>query len=519
MAFGMGCQSGTSSQSQEDPAALQGRLLAQVYCQSCHQLPDPDLLDKDTWFNGVLPAMGPRLGIFNYLGIPYPSQKGNPYLEKNFYPSAPILTQKQWGDILEYYYTLAPDHPLPQPKHLSIKKGLHLFSLEIPRERNPLGPTTTLVKIDPVHHFIYVADARKKLLMTFNNKLRRIDSVATLSPVTWIHFQHGLSKSGISDGWVTSIGILNPSEEKLGTLQSLSVSSRGQMRLRFPPILDSLHRPVQILQADLNQDGRKDFLVLDFGNLTGSLFWMENLGMGKYKKHLLRGEPGAIKAYIRTNPKTGRPDIWALFAQGDEGIFLYQNRGGGKFEEKKLLGFPPVYGSSYFELDDFNQDGFPDILYTCGDNADFSKVLKPFHGIYIFLNDGKNHFTQKYFYPINGCYKAVARDFDGQGNLDIAAISYFADYAHRPKESLVYLKNEGNFQFQPYSLKGYNLGRWLTMDVGDLYGNGWDDIILGNFSEGPTNIRAPNHWKEGPPFIVLKNNSPPKKNWGFPAKN
>ena len=29
-------------------------------------------------------------------------------------------------------------------------------------------------------------------------------------------------------------------------------------------------------------------------------------------------------------------------------------------------------GSSYFELDDFNGDGFKDILYTCGDNADYT---------------------------------------------------------------------------------------------------------------------------------------------------
>ena len=41
-----------------------GQTLAKLYCQSCHQFPDPSLLDAKSWENGVLPAMAPRLGIF-----------------------------------------------------------------------------------------------------------------------------------------------------------------------------------------------------------------------------------------------------------------------------------------------------------------------------------------------------------------------------------------------------------------------------------------------------------------------
>jgi hypothetical protein len=39
----------------------------------------------------------------------------------------------------------------------------------------------------------------------------------------------------------------------------------------------------------------------------------------------------------------------------------------------------------------------------------------------------------------------MARDYDGDGDLDIAAISFFADYASPQEEGFVYLKNEGNF--------------------------------------------------------------------------
>ena len=215
--------------------------------------------------------------------------------------------------------------------------------------------------------------------------------------------------------------------------------------------------------------------------------------------------PVAIKIYIQDYNHDGLLDIWALFAQGEEGVFLFTNLGHGLFSQEEVLRFPSINGSSYFELADFNKDGYPDIVYTCGDNADYSTVLKPFHGVYIYLNDGKNHFEKKYFFPINGCYKAIARDYDNDGDLDIATIAYFADYEHQPEEGFVYLENTGNYNFIPNSLPATETGRWLTMDAGDFDGDGKIDLILGNFSKAPSFIKSKNDWKQGPPFIILKN--------------
>ncbi|HTE11314.1 MAG TPA: VCBS repeat-containing protein, partial [Chitinophagaceae bacterium] len=147
------------------------------------------------------------------------------------------------------------------------------------------------------------------------------------------------------------------------------------------------------------------------------------------------------------------------------------------------------------------------IVYTCGDNADFSIVLKPYHGVYIFLNEGNNHFSQKYFFPINGCYKAIAKDFDGDGDLDIASIAFSADFASQPGEGFVYLENKGNYQFKPFTLPDCQKGRWLTMDAGDLDGDGKPDIVLGNFSIRPADVQPHADWQKGPPFIFLKNSS------------
>lgn len=79
----------------------------------------------------------------------------------------------------------------------------------------------------------------------------------------------------------------------------------------------------------------------------------------------------------------------------------------------------------------------------------------------------------------------MARDFDGDGDLDIAAISFFADYNHQPEEGFIYLENKGEFKFQPHSMPESKSGRWHTMDIEDYNGNVQPNIILGNFSVGP----------------------------------
>jgi hypothetical protein len=481
-----------------DSSIALGRGLAVKYCQSCHALPEPGMADVESWFNSILPEMGPRLGIFRYRFKNYPSNRFENNLPPDFYPAKPLVTENEWQHIIDYYCSMSPDSLPAQNRQQIIKKEMDFFKVLSPSAHFGI-PATSLVKIGrfPNGSSIMTADALTYKLKLYNGRLQEMDSFQMPGPV--------VDQIPIDDtAWLMDdIGLLNPNDSRLGILYTLELKdsdSPGRNRLIF----DSLRRPVKVLESDLNGDGRKDYIVCEFGNMIGALSWLENTGTG-FIRHVLKAFPGAISAVINDYDHDGRPDIWCLFAQGDESIVLLKNLGAGKFEEKTLLQFPPIYGSSYFELDDFNKDGFPDILYTCGDNADYSPVLKPYHGIYIYMNNGRNQFTQKYFFPLNGCYKAMARDFDGDGDLDIAAISFFPDFIRQPEESFVYLENKGNLSFIPYSFPQADQGRWMTMDVGDIDGDGKPDILLGNFSIAPSFIHEHVDWKTKPPFVVLKN--------------
>jgi hypothetical protein len=225
----------------------------------------------------------------------------------------------------------------------------------------------------------------------------------------------------------------------------------------------------------------EDYLICEFGNYTGSLVAYENLGHGKFKAHVVYGLPGTLKVVIRDTNHDQWMDIVLLAAQGNEQIALLTNQGNFHFAISPLLRFPPVYGSSYFELVDFNKDGHFDILYTNGDNADFSNILKPYHGIRIFMNDGNNKFTESWFYPMYGATKAIAHDFDQDGDLDIASISFFPDFDRHPEEGFLYFENVGN-QFTPYSVSASSSGRWLVMDASDIDKDGDYDLVLGAYN-------------------------------------
>lgn len=474
-----------------------GEALAKKYCQSCHVFPDPSLANAHSWEEGILPNMGPRLGIYQFNFRRYPSARNDSNLDSTIYPKQPLLSLEEWKHIIDYYTATAPDSLPPQQRDQQIKMGLPHFEVRTPVLKKD-SSSISYIKIDTSKKELVYYDLHNRTLSRLSRELKPIDSLFIEGCIVNIAFQN--------NKWLAcNVGMINPNNAKLGKAQWLVTNPAGKLEADTSNVLTNLARPVEIIPADLNSDGNTDYIVCEFGFITGSLSWYEQKKDGSFQRNVISPLPGATKVYVKDHNKDGLPDLWVLFAQGDEGVFLFTNQGKGQFQEEKLLRFPPSYGSTFFEMTDMNNDGLDDIVYTCGDNADYSPVMKPYHGVYVFLNEGKNHFKKTYFYPINGCYKALARDYDDDGDMDIATISFFADYAHQPEEGFLYFENTGNLTFQPFTFPEAKIGRWLTMDAGDLDGDYRIDLVLGNFSEGPPFLNSSFDWKKGPSFILLRN--------------
>lgn len=455
-----------------------GAMLARQYCSACHLFPEPDLLDKKTWANHAFRKMAPFLGVGKLRTEGRPD--GRRIEESNVFPPTPLLSEADWNAIRNYYIENAPAEALPQPEHAQIVTGLPLFA---PEKLTLPGtiPSTTMVRIDRAIGGIVLGDAASGGLAIFGGDrgpARRVPLGG--APVDLAHDGNRLL--------ATLIGHVFPSDVPDGKVVVVPAAGSTGSPVE---ILSRLERPTQCVVADLNGDGRSDLLVCSFGNLLGRLSWFERAADGTYIRHDLLEVPGAVHAEVRDLDGDGKPEIVVLMAQGKEGLFLFANKGGGKFEVRPLLQFGPANGTTYFEFADMNRDGFPDVVIANGDNGEYPSPFKRYHGVRIYLNDGKSNFTEAYFYPINGAFKVVARDFDGDGDLDLAAISFFPDYRRVPGESFVYLENLGGMRFAPRTFAGAEDGRWITMDAGDVDGDGHIDIVLGAFAQGPPGIDIP----------------------------
>jgi hypothetical protein len=479
-----------------DLAKLPPDALTRRTCTICHQYPEPSLLTKKNWREQILPRMSVELGIFppDYGSSP----EGELLRARRIYPDEPRIPKDLWPKIEKYYLETAPDEPLPQPPHTPIGLDLKLFQLQPPRFRhNP--PTTTLVKISPDTHRIYVGDDFSKSLYILDATGQLVDTIDLANvPVDVVESERGI--------YVTCIGSFMPSEYYRAEFKFLE--RKGD---HFGPpqtLLKGLPRTVQARFADFNGDGREDFVLCMYGNRTGRFSWFENRGEGKYEEHILLDKSGAMYCHVRDFNGDTKPDLAVLVAQESEMLIIYLNDGKGEFIGNILFQKPPVFGHSWFEPVDFNKDGRLDFVVVNGDNGEYDSPTKNYHGIRILLNEGELNYREAFFYPLNGAYKALARDFDGDGDLDIAAISFFPDYVNSPRESFVYLENKGDFKFKVDTFPQCISGRWLVMDANDLDGDGDLDIVLGCHIAGPKAVPKflLDLWnKQQAPVLVLRN--------------
>lgn len=451
---------------QPAPTSEAGRLVQQ-HCGGCHVSPAAAALDKQTWLDDVLPAMAPKLGINVLWGTEYYPNEG--------VSSASAVSFSDWMTIVDYYRQRAPDSlQMPAPA-ASRQMDLPLFEVRKPQRADARRPATTMVAVDPQARRIYTSDATAKTLTQWDAAL----TPTRIGPAGLIGVDARFTEtaSGDREVVITSIGTMRAVNASTGRVQAINLKADSSRVLA-----QGLPRPVSSVPADLNQDGRQDWVVCGFGHDTGALYALIQEPGGAFETHVIRNVPGAVDARVQDVNGDGWPDVVALFAHSDEGVWLFTNDKEGGFTSTNLLRFPPVYGSSSLDLVDFNDDGALDVLYTAGDNADYSSVLKPYHGVYVFMNRGDYRFEQAYFYHFNGATRAMAADFDQDGDLDIAAIGFFADLKEETARNFLYLERTGSMAFTPRLPPIQDLGQWISMDAADYDGDSDIDLILGNFA-------------------------------------
>ncbi len=460
--------------------------LAVKHCGSCHLPVAPALLDKHTWRQEVLPAMARQLGVGVWQGNYFPEEKA-------------MLPFDEWMELVRWYDLLAPEKLPEVIRPDPILTGWGPFRLKEPPGDFTKAATTTLVAFDKENNRLLRGAGAENTLEFYAPDLHLAFRQQMNSPPVHVNLT---SKGGPV---ITCIGDLLATDFPAGAI----IRHNG---IRDEVLAAEIIRPVHTVAGDFNNDGRTDYVVCEFGHTKGSVFWLEQQAEGSFLKKEMTSVPGAAQALAGDFNQDGWQDVMVLFAHGNEGIWLFENTGQGSFREQHLLRFPPVYGSSSFEIADMNGDGKPDIVYTAGDNSDFSRILKPYHGVYIYLNtseEGGFHYEQAYFYPVNGCTKVAIRDFDNDGDLDMATIAFFADFQAHPEEAFIYFESKGAGgppSFQPIAVPVTTKGRWICMDVADVDNDGDADILLGNYATGFINQKQhPPHWSRFLPFILLEN--------------
>ena len=486
-------ESDTANESSSEEVALakQNEATVKAVCGSCHTFIPANYLDKSAWAS-VIPVMAAKMGIFEHNGETYFNEKSDPNVEPGTYPSEPTLTHEDLDKVLQYFAALAPDSLPGQQRNHPIKPNKGLFSLPASVGHFPaVGnmPMTTFVNIVPkAKQIILGSFGDKGDLSAYQTSGDLLWRKAFPSAVSWVDQSQ-------SNPWlVNCIGSIQPTNAKIGSIHAFNPSTREEKQ-----IADKLPRPVQSFYLPNNQ-----LLINGFGHLKGRTF---TFNPKTKEEQILRDIPGAISTKIADWDGDGKKDIITLFAQNKESIVFFKNTGHGYQETAILLETMPVFGSTNFELADMNGDGKLDIVYTCGDNADYTVILKPYHGVYIYLNQGNNQLKQSHFYPVHGCFKPAVKDFDLDGDLDIVTIAFFADFLNQPQESLLYFENNKG-DFQPYEMPGYDLGRWLTLDAADADGDGDDDLVIGNLSMGPESFMTQEMVKQfaaGPACMYLEN--------------
>jgi hypothetical protein len=474
----------------------------QEFCGACHKYPPPDSFPRAAWKDQVKQAYDLFIDrdtikhspLPNDLKVP-PKAQVRAYYEHRAPEALPLLTKEK------------PDRPMPvdfQPTALP-------EPFQLPR------PTVSNVNL------VHLSDPRKLDLLVCDMRYGRVMAMKPYEqPPSWrtlgriSHPAHAevvdLDGDGIKDVIVANLGNYTSTDDKCGSVVWL----RGDAGGNFTPItlLEGVGRVTDVQAADFRGNGKLDLVVAVFGwRRTGEVLYLENRTTDwahpVFVPHVLDERTGAIHVPVADLNGDGRPDFVALISQEHETVVAFLNEGNGQFRKETIYTAPhPAYGSTGIQVVDLDGDGRLDVLYTNGDVFDEGK-LKPYHGIHWLRNRGSYPFEHHLLTSMYGVFRAVAADYQGKGRLDIVAVSLlpgsgFPIRKEMNLDAVIYLEQTEPGKFVRHSLEMVTCDH-ATCAAGAWDGDGKIHFVTGNFClfDKDSNPNSVTLWKNLGPRHAL----------------
>ena len=449
-----------SSSAKPVTADKRGAELARTLCASCHLEPAPAVSTRDRWALEILPAKADLLGF-------------------GAATNATVISSRDWSAVCNHYLAQAPN-AFPETKEREHPTSERFKAVVM---NHPTATRMTMGRIDPTGGVIYVGNADD----------RSIDVIApdgrllTARPMPQIP----LAAAPTDDGIFVALGSLD--EESEGGVVFVGKPGSGNPELQV--LAEGLARPVDLAVGNLDQDGRREVMV---ATADGLLLLQEG-------RPIALATNASYRAVVIADlNEDHRADVLAI-RSGQQILEAHLSQGGGSFTTTNYVQQHPAWHFSDLAVSPLKRGEPIRIITSNGNDGRIRRHVLPRipdHGVFVWA-PGKS--GKKRLAALQNAHRMVARDFDGDEDLDIVAIGYSGDHRVAADHGAVYLEQQRDRSFRVYRLPQSADARWSDVDAGDVDQDGDPDIVITAFHPGAGNAPEARlkQWDQSPTTCLL----------------